>query len=101
MSKSIVTQASVTGLSSSITTKIIDIHDQGGAIVMHNCDCIRGIADHVASGSVDVVVTSPPYSLGIEYRTYDDRIERGEYLEWTRKWASEVARASRRQGRSS
>lgn len=80
-------------MSSSITTKIIDIHDRGGAIVMHNCDCIRGIADQVASGSVDVVVTSPPYNLGIEYRTYDDRIERGEYLEWTRKWASEVARA--------
>ncbi len=59
---------------------------------MHNCDCVQGMAQHVAPGSVDVVVTSPPYNLGIEYRTYDDHIERDKYLEWTREWASKVAR---------
>lgn len=48
--------------------------------------------------SVDVVVTSPPYNLGIRYRTYDDGQPRHEYLEWTGRWASAVARQLRPQG---
>jgi len=44
-------------------------------------------------GSVDVVITSPPYNLGIQYRTYDDGKPRKEYLEWTARWVSGVARA--------
>ncbi len=62
-----------------------------GTLTMYNHDCIEGMADLVAPGSVDVVVTSPPYNLGIEYRSYDDRISRDEYLAWTVKWASQVA----------
>lgn len=41
----------------------------------------------------DVVVTSPPYNLGIRYRTYDDQRPRQEYLTWTGDWVGEVARA--------
>ena len=37
-------------------------------------------------GSVDTVVTSPPYNLGIQYRSYDDGRPRAEYLEWTGAW---------------
>lgn len=48
--------------------------------------------------SVEVVVTSPPYNLGIRYRTYDDGQPRHEYLEWTGRWASAVARQLRPQG---
>jgi site-specific DNA-methyltransferase (adenine-specific) len=32
--------------------------------------------------SVDVVLTSPPYNLGTEYRSYDDRKPREQYLQW-------------------
>lgn len=34
----------------------------------------------------DVVMTSPPYNLGVDYEVYDDSIPRGEYLEWTKRW---------------
>lgn len=71
---------------------IIELVSGSGALTLHNCDCIEGMTDRVAPGSVDVVVTSPPYNLGIEYRSYDDRISRHEYLAWTVKWASCVAR---------
>lgn len=37
-------------------------------------------------GSVDVIVTSPPYNLGIKYRSYEDDLPRGEYLAWTDQW---------------
>ena len=30
----------------------------------------------LGEGSIDVIVTSPPYNLGIRYRTYDDTIPR-------------------------
>ena len=40
--------------------------------------------------SVDVIVTSPPYNLNKNYRSYVDKKERNEYL----SWLSEVARTS-------
>jgi site-specific DNA-methyltransferase (adenine-specific) len=79
-------------LSNHVATEIIDIPNSSDTVIIHNRDCIEGMAQDIASGSVDVVVTSPPYNLGIEYGTYDDRIDRDEYLEWTRAWTSEVAR---------
>jgi hypothetical protein len=53
-------------------------------------DCVPGIKKRVKPGSVDVVVTSPPYNLGIEYGAYDDTVSRDEYLAWTIKWAEVV-----------
>ena len=35
------------------------------------------------AASVSVIVTSPPYNLGIEYRSYDDSCRASEYLQWT------------------
>jgi site-specific DNA-methyltransferase (adenine-specific) len=48
-------------------------------------DCLT-LLPALAPGSVDVIVTSPPYNLGIAYRTYDDRLPRADYLQWTGKW---------------
>lgn len=47
---------------------------------------------------VDLVVTSPPYNLGIRYRKYSDRQERGVYLEWCAKWAAQLRRILRSGG---
>ncbi|HEY8164926.1 MAG TPA: site-specific DNA-methyltransferase, partial [Gemmatimonadaceae bacterium] len=55
-------------------------------------DCVE-VLDRLANSSVDAIVTSPPYNLGIRYRTYDDSIPRSEYLEWTDNWVSRAARA--------
>ena len=46
----------------------------------------------VEAGSIDVVVTSPPYNLGIEYQSYNDSLPREAYLDWTDRWAGEVRR---------
>ena len=45
----------------------------------------------IQPGSIDVVVTSPPYNLGIGYSTYDDTLPRKEYLAWISQWAGLVA----------
>ncbi|MEO5895696.1 MAG: DNA methyltransferase [Vicinamibacterales bacterium] len=38
------------------------------------------------AGSVSAIVTSPPYNLGIRYRSYADTLPRDEYLRWTSAW---------------
>ena len=48
-------------------------------------DCLK-ILGGLPSGSVDVIVTSPPYNLGVRYRSYDDTMPRSEYLQWTAEW---------------
>lgn len=44
-------------------------------------DCMAGL-NSLADKSVDCVVTSPPYNIGIEYGTHDDN--RSDYLQWMR-----------------
>jgi site-specific DNA-methyltransferase (adenine-specific) len=46
----------------------------------------------VEGGSIDVIVTSPPYNLGIAYGKYKDDLPRAEYLAWTDRWIAEAAR---------
>jgi site-specific DNA-methyltransferase (adenine-specific) len=41
--------------------------------------------------SIGVIVTSPPYNLGVKYRTYEDDLPRAEYLNWTDRWIRAVA----------
>jgi len=50
------------------------------------------ILNHFPEQSVDAIVTSPPYNLGIRYRTYDDTMPRSRYLEWTAQWVKLAAR---------
>ena len=38
------------------------------------------------------MVTSPPYNLGIRYKTYVDSLPKGRYLSWTREWIAAAAR---------
>ncbi|GAA5483399.1 DNA-methyltransferase [Haloferula sargassicola] len=54
-------------------------------------DCLQ-VLPTLPAGSHDLVVTSPPYNLGIAYRTYDDRSSRAEFLDWCQQWAAEVKR---------
>lgn len=54
-------------------------------------DCLD-VLGTLPAGSVDVVITSPPYNLGIAYRTYDDGQPRHEYLDWTGRWVAAAAR---------
>lgn len=59
-------------------------------VSLYRQDCIEGMRHRLKPGSVDVVVTSPPYNLGVRYGKYDDSISRVHYLEWIEKWAAAV-----------
>jgi site-specific DNA-methyltransferase (adenine-specific) len=45
-----------------------------------------------AAGSLDALVTSPPYNLGIRYRSYQDTLPRDRYLAFTGDWVGAAAR---------
>jgi site-specific DNA-methyltransferase (adenine-specific) len=55
-------------------------------------DCVD-ILERLPERSLDAIVTSPPYNLGIRYRSYDDTRPRDEYLEWTGQWVRRAAAA--------
>lgn len=60
-------------------------------------DCVRGMS-RLPADSVDVVVTSPPYNLGIKYGKYDDHQLRDEYLTWSLEWGAQVQRVLKEKG---
>jgi site-specific DNA-methyltransferase (adenine-specific) len=60
-------------------------------------DCLD-VLSQLPERSVDVIVTSPPYNLGIRYHSYDDSIPRRDYLEWTGEWIQRAAKVLSPQG---
>lgn len=54
-------------------------------------DCLE-IMRKMPSGSVDLILTSPPYNIGMKYRSAGDSRPRTEYLDWMEKIAVEIRR---------
>jgi len=51
-------------------------------VVLWAEDALEGLPRRVGPGGADVVVTSPPYNIGVHYRSYRDDRPRAEYLAW-------------------
>src|ERR671936_422583 len=47
---------------------------------------------------VDLVVTSPPYNLGVRYGTFSDRQDRQSYLRWCSEWSAQIRRVLKANG---
>ncbi len=52
----------------------------------------------VPNEEIDLVVTSPPYNLGIRYGKFSDTQDRQSYLRWCTEWAAEVRRVLKPSG---
>jgi site-specific DNA-methyltransferase (adenine-specific) len=66
------------------------IFKNGVTARLYRQECVHGMQQHLQLNSVSIVVTSPPYNLGIKYSNYDDTISREKYLAWMRQWATVV-----------
>jgi site-specific DNA-methyltransferase (adenine-specific) len=64
---------------------------------LHHGDCIEGMS-RLPAESVDLIVTSPPYNLGIAYGKYSDREDRHSFLKWFERWAVEARRVLKADG---
>ena len=58
---------------------------------LHHGDCLEGMG-RLPNALIDLVVTSPPYNLGIAYGRYSDRQDREGYLDWCHQWAAQIRR---------
>jgi site-specific DNA-methyltransferase (adenine-specific) len=63
-----------------------------------NGDCIKVMAS-LPESCVDLIVTSPPYNVGIDYDTHDDRQSMEDYWQFTKDWLSESYRTLKDDGR--
>lgn len=54
-------------------------------------DCLQ-VLTTLPDASFDLVVTSPPYNLGINYKSFKDTAPREEFLAWCQQWAAELKR---------
>jgi site-specific DNA-methyltransferase (adenine-specific) len=64
---------------------------RGGTLRFYLGDCLA-VLGSMPAHVVSAIVTSPPYNLGIQYRTYDDTRPRAEYLKWTADWVQAARR---------
>jgi site-specific DNA-methyltransferase (adenine-specific) len=63
-----------------------------------NGDCVVEMGK-LPESSIDLVVTSPPYNVGIDYDTHDDEQSMEEYWEWTEQWLTQAYRVLKDDGR--
>lgn len=61
-------------------------------------DCLIGIKSCLKANSIDVVVTSPPYNIGIRYNAYMDLIPREDYLFRLKLVGKEINRVLKNDG---
>ena len=53
----------------------------------------------VKDSSVDLIVTSPPYNLDIDYKSFNDGLSYEKYLELCYKWFKKCLRVAKDDGR--
>ena len=53
----------------------------------------------IPDNSIDLIVTSPPYNVGIQYNSHDDTISYEEYLRWTEEWLRKALKLMKPDGR--
>ena len=61
-------------------------------------DCIIEMAK-LPESTIDLIVTSPPYNVGIDYDSHDDRMMMDEYWEFTEQWLTQAYRLIKDDGR--
>jgi len=63
-----------------------------------NGDCVEVMAS-MEEGSVDLIVTSPPYGVGIDYDVHDDDMIWEKYAQFTYSWLEQAFRVLKDDGR--
>ena len=63
-----------------------------------NGDCVEEMGK-LPESSIDLVVTSPPYNVGIDYDTHDDNQSMEDYWEFTKQWLTQSFRILKDDGR--
>lgn len=63
-----------------------------------NGDCVEKMKE-MPESSIDLIVTSPPYGVGIQYDVHDDDMVWEEYVKFTYSWMEQAFRVLKYDGR--
>ncbi len=66
-------------------------------ILIYNDNILKITA--IPESSVDLIVTSPPYNVDIDYNSHDDSLSYKDYLEFSKKWLSKCYELTKDDGR--
>lgn len=55
--------------------------------------------NNIKEGSVDLIVTSPPYNIGVNYDNYNDKRTWDNYYEWVSSWMAQCYKVLKKGGR--
>jgi len=61
-------------------------------------NCLDGI-DALDENSIDLMFTSPPYNVGIDYDNHDDKVDVEEYYQFIQTWFNKLYRVMKNGGR--
>lgn len=64
---------------------------------VHRGDCLELLAQ-MPTGSAHLAFADPPFNIGYDYDSYDDRLAANDYLAWSKRWMGEVGRVLRPDG---
>lgn len=81
-----------------VTKPFASVSGRSGSVArFFHADCLDVFAE-LEPRSVDVIVTSPPYNIGIRYGTYQDTLSPNEYMAWTAQWIAAASRVLKADG---
>ena len=60
-------------------------------------DCLD-LLSRITSDSIPLAFADPPFNIGYAYDTYNDHRTSDDYLEWSKRWMSEIRRVLRPDG---
>lgn len=65
---------------------------------IYQTDCISGMNDLLDANSIDIIITSPPYNIGVDYGSHDDRMPFDAYLSWMNQFGRACKRVLKDDG---
>ncbi|HHT9119082.1 MAG TPA: DNA methyltransferase [Candidatus Hypogeohydataceae bacterium YC41] len=70
---------------------------QADSIWIYNADILP--TESIEENSIDLIVTSPPYGVGIKYNSHDDTMAYHDYLSFTKGWLAKCYKFLKDDGR--
>lgn len=73
------------------------LYFHGDSVWIYNDDIIN--TNCIGKGTIDLIVTSPPYNVDIQYNSHNDKMTYETYLDFTRKWIAKCYELAKDDGR--
>lgn len=65
---------------------------------VYQTDCIKAMTEDLTPKSIDIIVTSPPYNIGVKYNSHKDNMKFEDYLKWMNNFGKVCNRVLKENG---